>query len=64
MAVDYDSDSTEGEYEETNVLLGYASKDAGDDTISRLGGRAVREAIRRRPVIQQSKQLTVTIGMA
>ena len=54
MAVDYDSDSTDGEYEETNVLLGYASKDAGDDTISRLGGRAVREAIPRRPAIQQT----------
>ncbi|KAJ1325724.1 T-complex protein 1 subunit zeta [Microdochium nivale] len=39
----YDSDSSEGEddveYTETNVLLGYASKDPGDDSISRLGGR-------------------------
>ncbi|CAJ2509562.1 Uu.00g145880.m01.CDS01 [Anthostomella pinea] len=38
----YDSDSSAGEeeyYTETNVLLGYASKDADDDTISRLGGR-------------------------
>ncbi|KAI0205880.1 hypothetical protein F4808DRAFT_447821 [Astrocystis sublimbata] len=39
----YDSDSSAGEedeeFTETNVLLGYASKDAGDDTISRLGGR-------------------------
>ncbi|KAK7960346.1 putative 20S rRNA accumulation protein 4 [Apiospora saccharicola] len=39
----YDSDSSGGEEEEefteTNVLLGYASKDADDDTISRLGGR-------------------------
>ncbi|KAI0409251.1 hypothetical protein F4802DRAFT_241585 [Xylaria palmicola] len=38
----YDSDSSAGEEEdftETNVLLGYASKDAGDDSISRLGGR-------------------------
>ncbi|CAM1503828.1 Fc.00g014190.m01.CDS01 [Cosmosporella sp. VM-42] len=35
----YDSDSSEGEFEETNVLLGYASKDADEDTISRLGGR-------------------------
>lgn len=41
MAIDYDSDSSDGEYEETNVLLGYASKEAGDDTISRLGGRPV-----------------------
>ncbi|KAK8075931.1 20S rRNA accumulation protein 4 [Apiospora phragmitis] len=39
----YDSDSSGGEeeeeYTETNVLLGYASQDPDDDTISRLGGR-------------------------
>ncbi|KAI0506494.1 programmed cell death protein 2 [Xylaria bambusicola] len=38
----YDSDSSAGEEEEfteTNVLLGYASQDPGDDSISRLGGR-------------------------
>ncbi|KAI5466843.1 programmed cell death protein 2 [Mariannaea sp. PMI_226] len=35
----YESDSSDGEFEETNVLLGYASKDADDDTISRLGGQ-------------------------
>ncbi|KAG0647270.1 20S rRNA accumulation 4 [Hyphodiscus hymeniophilus] len=38
----YDSDSSGGEenhYTETNVLLGYASKEASDDTISHLGGR-------------------------
>ncbi|KAI0412062.1 programmed cell death protein 2 [Xylaria grammica] len=38
----YDSDSSAGEEEEfteTNVLLGYASNDPGDDSISRLGGR-------------------------
>ncbi|KAF5017909.1 hypothetical protein F66182_10138 [Fusarium sp. NRRL 66182] len=35
----YDSDSSEGEFEETNVLLGYASKEAEEDTISKLGGR-------------------------
>ncbi|KAK7210475.1 hypothetical protein V2G26_017653 [Clonostachys chloroleuca] len=34
----YDSDSSDGEFEETNVLLGYASKEADEDTISRLGG--------------------------
>ncbi|KAH7154913.1 programmed cell death protein 2 [Dactylonectria estremocensis] len=34
----YDSDSSDGEFEETNVLLGYASKEADDDTISRIGG--------------------------
>jgi hypothetical protein len=45
----YDSDSSAGEEEdftETNVLLGYASKDADDDTISRVGGRPVRPMIR------------------
>ncbi|KAI0016597.1 programmed cell death protein 2 [Xylariomycetidae sp. FL0641] len=38
----YDSDSSADEAEdftETNVLLGYASKDPGDDPTSRLGGR-------------------------
>ncbi|PNY23420.1 20S rRNA accumulation protein 4 [Tolypocladium capitatum] len=34
MVTDYDSDSTEGDFTETNVLLGYASKDADEDTIS------------------------------
>ncbi len=42
MVMDYDSDSTEGDYTETNVLLGYASKDADEDTISKLGGLPVR----------------------
>ncbi|KAI9743321.1 MAG: hypothetical protein M1818_003167 [Claussenomyces sp. TS43310] len=40
--VNYDSDSSGAEadsYTETNVLLGYASKEASDDTISHLGGR-------------------------
>lgn len=40
----YDSDDSldeEQDYTETDVLLGYASKDADDDTISRLGGRPV-----------------------
>ena len=40
----YDSDSSGGEeddFTETNVLLGFASKEAGDDTISYLGGRPV-----------------------
>lgn len=44
MVTDYDSDSTEGDYTETNVLLGYASRDADQDTISKLGGRPVRAA--------------------
>ena len=40
----YDSDSSEGEFEETNVLLGYASRETeeGDDTVSHLGGQPVR----------------------
>lgn len=40
----YDSESSAGEdndYTETNVLLGYASKEASDDTVSHLGGRPV-----------------------
>ncbi|KAI6350934.1 hypothetical protein MCOR25_010276 [Pyricularia grisea] len=39
--VNYDSDSSgEGEdYTETDVLLGYTSKEAGAETVSRLGGR-------------------------
>lgn len=38
----YDSDDDDFDtqsYEETNVLLGYASKDSNGETISRLGGR-------------------------
>ncbi|KAK2590821.1 hypothetical protein QQS21_011485 [Conoideocrella luteorostrata] len=35
----YESDSSEGEFTETSVLLGYASKDSDDETISKLGGR-------------------------
>jgi hypothetical protein len=41
----YDSDSSDGEdndYTVTNVLLGYSSEEAKDDTISHLGGRPVR----------------------
>lgn len=41
----YDSDSSddeEGDYIETNVLLGYAAKEPGDDTISHIGGSPVR----------------------
>jgi len=42
--VNYDTDSSGGEdndFTETNVLLGYASKEPSDDTISHLGGRPV-----------------------
>ena len=40
----YDSDSSEGlgDYTETNVLLGYASKDPAGDTTNHLGGFPVR----------------------
>ena len=41
----YDSDSSgieEGDYTETGVLLGYASKDPLEDMISHLGGHPVR----------------------
>lgn len=42
----YDSDSSgledAGDYTETGVLLGYASTEATDDTISHLGGWPVR----------------------
>lgn len=40
----YDSDSSGAEdedYTSTNVLLGYASKEPTDDTISQLGGHPV-----------------------
>jgi pre-rRNA-processing protein TSR4 len=43
----YDSDSDDydaQDYTETDVLLGYASKDSKGETISRLGGRPVRLA--------------------
>lgn len=41
---DYDSDSSleeNSEYTETGVLLGYATKDSTDDSISHLGGHPV-----------------------
>lgn len=44
----YDSDSSAGEgddFTETNVLLGYASRDPKDESISRLGGRPVRDVM-------------------
>jgi hypothetical protein len=44
----YDSDSSledAGDYTETGVLLGYASTEQTDDTISHLGGWPVIEAI-------------------
>lgn len=39
---DYDSDSSDGGNDfETNVLLGYASKEPTSDEFSQLGGRPV-----------------------
>ena len=60
---DYDSDSSDGEFTETNILLGYASKDVEEDTISKLGGRPVRP---RTPSIQcamSMSNLASTTGM-
>ncbi|PHH58839.1 hypothetical protein CDD81_4275 [Ophiocordyceps australis] len=37
-ATEYDSDSTDDDFTETNVLLGFATKDGDADTISKLGG--------------------------
>ena len=42
--VTYDSDSSvedADDYATTKVLLGYASKEPTDDSVSQLGGRAV-----------------------
>ena len=36
-----DSSASEDDYTETNVLLGYASKESTDDSISQLGGHPV-----------------------
>ena len=46
----YDSGSSdEGEdYTETNVLLGYATKDATGDAISHIGGAPVRAKLQTR----------------
>ena len=44
---DYDSDSSglsdQEDYTETNILLGYPSKEPTDDTISHLGGQPVSD---------------------
>lgn len=43
----YDSDSSgdDDNYTETNVLLGYASKEPTDDEFSQLGGYPVRQLL-------------------
>jgi hypothetical protein len=40
----YDSDSSDGgdDYTETNVLLGYATKEVTGDAVSHIGGAPVR----------------------
>jgi hypothetical protein len=51
----YDSDSSAGEEEdftETNVLLGYASKEPGDDSTTRLGGRPVSSTPSQHPIVK------------
>src|ERR1700761_1398721 len=44
----YESDSDfddDGNYTETNVLLGYAARESADDTISQLGGYPVSSLV-------------------
>lgn len=55
----YDSDDSlddDQDYTETDVLLGYASKDSnGGETISKLGGRPVRSSpdLLKRAILQK-----------
>lgn len=59
----YDSDDSldeDQDYTETNVLLGYASQDADEDTISRLGGRPVRHPITRYTGLKTSAKADLT----
>ena len=57
---DYESSSGEsdGDYAETGVLLGYASKEATSDTISHLGGYPVRPLEAENRIIQLHKLIT------
>lgn len=59
--MDYDSDSSglsdQEEYTETNVLLGYASKEPTGDTISHLGGQPVRILTRTLSYITNKRSL-------
>lgn len=57
----YDSDDSldeDQDYTETNVLLGYASQDADEDTISRLGGRPVSSPFTRNMCLKREQMLT------
>lgn len=62
----YDSDSSDGgdqDYTETNVLLGYASKEASesDDVNSYIGGRPVRTFPQQRPhTLQHQYRISLT----
>lgn len=61
----YDSDSSGGEeedYTETNVLLGYAGKEAQDDTISYLGGEPV-SSLQLSLYISQKGYCFITFGI-
>jgi pre-rRNA-processing protein TSR4 len=42
MMADYDSDSSGTDDVETNVLLGYASREPTSDDFSQIGGHPVR----------------------
>lgn len=57
----YESDSSDEErsYTETNVLLGYASKEPTDDLVSRLGGHPVHLG-----AMRQKQQANIHIVMA
>ena len=62
MGGGYESDSSEAEeynrYTETNVLLGYASKDGGasNEMISKIGGKAVCVPASKHPPPPQKKK--------
>ena len=46
----YDSESSDGEdYTETNVLLGYATKQATGDAVSHIGGEPVSRLLAQTP---------------
>ncbi|OJD38000.1 pdcd2-c domain-containing protein [Diplodia corticola] len=52
---DASSDGGDSEYTETNVLLGYASKEPTDDTFSQLGGQPVRSTTTHPPHPEKKK---------
>lgn len=56
----YESESSdEGEnYTETNVLLGYATKDATGDAISHIGGAPVRSRLQENKILTDAQHRT------